>query len=118
MKTYYDTEYDVFITEEELRKEYKILFELGETEQPNFTSYEKEVTGKNGTLEIRKETERGIKRLRQIANAVGGYDKIIWNKDQTASVGYTYFDNMYAYERHYVYVYDNNIFIYENIIDE
>ena len=63
-------------------------------------------------------TETGIKRLRPIDNAVGVYDKVIWNKDKTAFVGYTYFENMYAYERHYVYVYDNNIFIYENIIDE
>ena len=55
MKMYYDIEHNTIITETQLREEYKILFELGETEQPNFTSYEKEVTGKNGTLEIRKE---------------------------------------------------------------
>lgn len=48
---YYDTEHDVIITEEELREEYRILFESGETEQPDFASYEMEVTSKNGTLE-------------------------------------------------------------------
>ena len=63
-------------------------------------------------------TETAIKRLRQIASSVGVYDKVIWNRDMTAFVGYSYFDNMYAYERHYVYIYGNEIFIYENIIDE
>lgn len=52
MKTYYDIEHDTIITETQLKEEYKILFELRETEQPNFNSYENEVTGKNGTLEI------------------------------------------------------------------
>ena len=56
MKTYYDPEHNTIITETQLREEYRILFELKETEQPSFASYEKEVISKNGTLEIiRKE---------------------------------------------------------------
>ena len=51
MRTYYDTEHDTIITESELREEYRILFESGETEQPDFASYEREVTSKNGTIE-------------------------------------------------------------------
>jgi len=52
MKKYYDCEHNVFITETELRAEYEKLRKDGETEQPSFESYQREVTGKNGTLEV------------------------------------------------------------------
>ena len=52
MKKYWDYEHNKTITEPELKAEYETLRKNGETEQPDFASYEKEVTGKNGTLEL------------------------------------------------------------------
>ena len=52
MKKYWDYEHNKTITEPELKAEYETLRKNGETEQPDFVAYEKEVTGKNGTLEV------------------------------------------------------------------
>lgn len=52
MKKYIDYEHNTIITEKELRAEYEKLRKDGSTEQPNFQSYLREVTGKNGTLEV------------------------------------------------------------------
>lgn len=52
MKKYIDYEHNTIITEQELKAEYETLRKNGETKQPDFTSYEKEVASKNGTLEL------------------------------------------------------------------
>ena len=52
MKKYWDYEHNKIITEPELRAEYEMLRKNGSTEMPDFPSYEKDVTGKNGTLEV------------------------------------------------------------------
>ena len=63
--------------------------------------------------------EIAIKRLRQIASAVGVYDKVIWNKDKTAFIGYSYiFPYSYNYNRDYVYVKGNEIVIFQNIVEQ
>ena len=63
--------------------------------------------------------KRAIKRLLQIAYSSGVYDKIIWNKDKTAFVGYSYiFPYSYNYSRDYVYIKGNTIVIFNSIIEE
>lgn len=51
MKIFYDTEHDVYMTEEELRTEYDSLVHCSETDIETFEEYVREVTSKNGTLE-------------------------------------------------------------------
>ena len=63
--------------------------------------------------------KRAIKRLLQIAYSSGVYDKVIWNKDKTAFVGYSYIvPYSYNYNRDYVYVKGNTIVIFQDIIEE
>ena len=51
---FYDIESGETLSEEELEREYKQLYENGETETPTFSDYLKNCLSKNGTLEIIK----------------------------------------------------------------
>jgi len=62
--------------------------------------------------------ENAIKKIRMISQATNVYDKVILNKKKTALIGYTYFENMYAYSRDYIYAKDGNVMIVNNLIDE
>ncbi len=49
---FYDTEHDTYISLADLEQEYNELSAAGGTDCETFAQYIKEVTGKNGTLEV------------------------------------------------------------------
>lgn len=54
-KMYYDIETQEYITLDQLKNEYKVLWVGGETETPTFEGYLANCTSKNGTLiEVKK----------------------------------------------------------------
>lgn len=48
---YFDIESGEVLSEEDLKREYKWLYENGETETPTFSGYLRNCLSKNGTLE-------------------------------------------------------------------
>ena len=58
MRTFYDVENEVIITEAELRTSYEELRRNDETDCASFEVYVRECTGKNGTLEVIEEEEK------------------------------------------------------------
>ena len=56
-KMVYDSEYDQYLTMDEVKKEYESLKESGETEAENFDDYLENITGKNGTCKIVKKQD-------------------------------------------------------------
>ena len=62
--------------------------------------------------------DKRIARIHRIANAPGVYDKVIWNKDKTAFIGYSFFHHAYMRTRDYVYAKGNGIIIVQSIVEE
>ena len=73
----YDSEYDQYLTVDDVKKEYEDLKESGETEAENFDDYLENITGKNGTCQIVRKINMSDeqKKLHRMAIEGDEYDR-------------------------------------------